>query len=616
MEATATEPVQVIELCAAKSGKEVLEVVQLSMAVSKPNTPVEFEPWKLWVASVIALDDRYDFDWEEAHQVLSSANATTDWRAETAAEGRALANGVLPKRWFMMCPPEVFRAALEVALEVGEEDETGPDSTLTVTTYVEGSALEETLVKQEQLLDKLIKDTKQRKEDGAPKPTYEEAMESVAYDYDLVKRCAWRAKATIPDVIEMLNIRLADKLDQKAAKRTQTLWEVWVGLVISSTANEAITPETATTFYRQANLGKEGCQVRRAFINAHLSDEWKLRIQTAWQDWRKEQSPPAPVQEAETPSEDHTPTPPDDAVDSEPTSESTVVPAPKPVRVVSTVPKPVKDHWTTDAHDDVWHQSHLGMYLRCGLQYQYRYVDGIVRPPALRMVSGTAGHKGVQVDIQSKIDTGELATGEQVKDAVSDEYERRLSLEGAQLDEEERLEDLDKVIGKHKDRAIEGALVYHELVAPKLNPIATERPFRISPPGRPYKLAGAMDIQELSGVRDLKFRARSRYQEEADNSIQLTMYALAVRVLDGELPARVGLDNVVKPPKKGTAFVKTVWSTRGLEDIKRLLRYTDWADSAKKRGDFHPADPTAWCCSPKWCGYWEICPFGAKGRVR
>ena len=31
-------------------------------------------------------------------------------------------------------------------------------------------------------------------------------------------------------------------------------------------------------------------------------------------------------------------------------------------------------------------------------------------------------------------------------------------------------------------------------------------------------------------------------------------------------------------------------------------------------GRYLPAAEDSWWCSERWCGYWNICPFGARGR--
>jgi RecB family exonuclease len=161
------------------------------------------------------------------------------------------------------------------------------------------------------------------------------------------------------------------------------------------------------------------------------------------------------------------------------------------------------------------------------------------------------------------------------------------------------------------DFAVACATLHHEQVAPALEPVAVERKFHVELPG-PFDLAGTIDVQEQARLRDTKTTAKSPSEDAADKSLQLTVYHYALS-REGTAVESVHLDYLVRGAK--TRKVVPLKSTRGTVDHERLLRLVDLAGRQIQSGIFLPCDPSAWCCSPRWCGYWDRCPFGARGTV-
>jgi hypothetical protein len=55
-------------------------------------------------------------------------------------------------------------------------------------------------------------------------------------------------------------------------------------------------------------------------------------------------------------------------------------------------------------------------------------------------------------------------------------------------------------------------------------------------------------------------------------------------------------------------------TTRGPEDWANLLRRIYLMLTQIHTGLFPPCDPSAWICSPQWCGYFWTCKYSIKGR--
>jgi hypothetical protein len=127
---------------------------------------------------------------------------------------------------------------------------------------------------------------------------------------------------------------------------------------------------------------------------------------------------------------------------------------------------------------------------------------------------------------------------------------------------------------------------------------------------------GEIDIFEKDGektaIRDTKTSAKSPTEDAAVKSEQLTAYAMATQVLDGQLPQYVALDYLVDL-KRGANTV-TIKSERDMEAIEVFLRRLTNAIHVLHTGIFTPASPNDWHCSERYCGYWNICPMVQKRK--
>jgi len=256
------------------------------------------------------------------------------------------------------------------------------------------------------------------------------------------------------------------------------------------------------------------------------------------------------------------------------------------------------------------HQSALSMLERCGMQFYYRYCENLVIPPAVAMVTGTGTHRSIEADLIKKIETGKLEDLDRLADvaaqAVKAEFEK-----GVVIDDEDK----GRPILAVRDDSIRAAqrlgALHHGSLAPTLQPIpgGVERKWVLELDGYPMDLAGTIDLQEKDAVRDAKTSKKTKNQKEADDSEQLTMYALAVKVIDGKAPDHLYLDNLVDLKEPKLAVFPT---TRNDEDMQVLLRRVERATEVIEAGKFMPCNSTEWMCSPKWCGYFARCPFSKK----
>jgi hypothetical protein len=252
------------------------------------------------------------------------------------------------------------------------------------------------------------------------------------------------------------------------------------------------------------------------------------------------------------------------------------------------------------------HVSGLEMLSKCGVQFERVYMNHERAIPGVAMLVGTATHKSVAVNLGNKIASGALLPIEAIKDAARDslvnEWEK-----GIKLDDEEVQSGIAAVKAGAIDKAVRLSALHATKTAPGIKPTHVERQWVVELPGFPVDLAGALDIQEgAETVRDTKTAAKTPSKTIADESIQLTAYALAVKVIDRQAVKKVQLDYLID---KSIPDAVPFTSTRDDDDFRTLLLRIERAVIAMQKGVFIPARETDWWCSAKYCGFHSTCPF-------
>ncbi len=238
--------------------------------------------------------------------------------------------------------------------------------------------------------------------------------------------------------------------------------------------------------------------------------------------------------------------------------------------------------------------SQIRLFLDCSAKYMFRYIFGIRVPIRSYFIRGRAIHKGIEHNYRQKIESHEDIGLAEVQEAAAAEFESMLA---------EAVWDEDEDPGKIKDTTIELVSLYHNEVAPNIQPVTAEQFFTIDL--GEYTLKGVIDLIDDGGnIRDTKSRGRTPSQREADESLQLTAYAMAYRELTGKKEQSVMLDNLVEL-KRGPKYVQ-LQSQRNEQDIRRFKNIANAVFGAIKGGAFCP-NPNSMMCSEKNCNFWKIC---------
>jgi len=255
----------------------------------------------------------------------------------------------------------------------------------------------------------------------------------------------------------------------------------------------------------------------------------------------------------------------------------------------------------------------LTMLWRCGEQYRRRYVKGERIPPGIALITGTATHRGIELNLKHKIEKNELLPIDVVEDIAREEVIKRWE-QGVLLEPEEKSRGEKVVKGEVIDVSTKLAKVHRVNLAPKLNPKSIEKPFALDiKENNEYGVKGVIDIIETKGekkeiIRDTKTAARVQ-KDAAEKSLQLTMYALAEKV-NGNKPSELYIDFLHK-----TKFeIITQKTKRTNADFEVLLNRIANGLKQLQAGIFPPSNPDQWWCSKKFCGYYDSCPFVKRAK--
>lgn len=241
----------------------------------------------------------------------------------------------------------------------------------------------------------------------------------------------------------------------------------------------------------------------------------------------------------------------------------------------------------------------------CGERYRQRYVQQIRTAPNFNRILGRAVDATVTQDLQSKIETGELLKPNNVTEIARLQVETIIRLDGISLTEAEAAKGMNRVRTELTQLAVQMSQLHHCYIAPRLVPTQVQRDFEIQIAG--HTITGRIDIQEGSrAIRDTKVSGRSPSSDEADRSLQLTIYAMACAQLDGRIPDRLYLDYLIHTTDPRVVKLET---TRARHHFHAVEERVLAAVKAVESGVFLPANPDAWFCSERYCAYFAGCRY-------
>lgn len=267
-------------------------------------------------------------------------------------------------------------------------------------------------------------------------------------------------------------------------------------------------------------------------------------------------------------------------------------------------------------------QSMINMFSRCAAQFENRYIKGIIIPPGVAARKGSSVHRGAEHNYRHIVDTGEPAPVDEVQDVTHDEFMRLVKEEGVWLADDE-VPEKEQILTTSMDEAIAASRFYHQQFAPLDHEIGLVEERLYADIGCGIPISGKPDVVCDGRIPDLKTSGKRWVTGREDLEIQPTMYRILCRENGlGELPFEYRILVNMKNAPKGD---NCIWDkeTGVCGEIRPAERTAEHEESLKARivtvksmldaGNFPPAFPDTWWCSPKWCGYFSKCKY-TKGR--
>lgn len=261
--------------------------------------------------------------------------------------------------------------------------------------------------------------------------------------------------------------------------------------------------------------------------------------------------------------------------------------------------------------------SQINMYLRCSMQWAYRYIHELKIPPSSALVQGSSYHKAMEFNLSQKIESKKDLPLEEVKASYSDQFDNLIT--EVDWNDEEKSQGIDKVKGSLKDEGIKITETAHTVFNPQIYPKEVESPFKISFDNTDYTLDGVIDVVDINNiVIDHKTTGKTPSTISQQEIIQGAIYSIAKNT------NQVMFNYVIKNKKQihnllgNSEFPsKTVSLTKNIDnsDKEYVLRLVSAIDAAVNKELFYP-NRASMMCSKKNCGYWAQCEKDWGGKVK
>lgn len=253
------------------------------------------------------------------------------------------------------------------------------------------------------------------------------------------------------------------------------------------------------------------------------------------------------------------------------------------------------------------HFSSLDRLWQCGEAFYRIYVVGERQDTNANLIVGIAVDTAVSRNMETKMTEGRLLPLEEVKAIARDTVLAEWSLKTVVLDREEKLIGEAAVMAEAIDKAVRLTSLHAREAAPHIEPTHVQRRWAIEIQGLPFDLVGAIDLQEgLKAGRDTKTSGKTPNHAIADQSDQITMYSLAILVLDGASPEEMILDYLID---NKLPVYRQFRSRRDADDYRVLMNRVENAAEVIQKGAFTPAQPTDWHCSLDYCSFARTCKY-------
>ncbi len=243
------------------------------------------------------------------------------------------------------------------------------------------------------------------------------------------------------------------------------------------------------------------------------------------------------------------------------------------------------------------------MWMKCGQQYEFRYVEKKKKPPSIFLIEGGSHHVALESNNNFKIVQHEDQSPKTLVRHFLGSFSHKRK-------------DIGDWAGETMDSVVRrGKLLlplYLKAFARYYQPHHAERKFEFHVGDVPFlcimDTAGRLKLPRMTrkqlGVIDYKTKGKTQPQAEMEGSLQISAYWWgSVNILKMKNPI-VGFCNLKKTVVPAIEWKPAVISVARLKWFRKLVMGTATHIS---KGCFPLAKPDSWYCSSKWCGYWDEC---------
>ena len=228
--------------------------------------------------------------------------------------------------------------------------------------------------------------------------------------------------------------------------------------------------------------------------------------------------------------------------------------------------------------------SQINTFLRCQLQWKFRYIDEIKVPPKPSMVVGTSFHKTMEKNFKHKIEKKEDLPLDLVEDIYNQEFEKGIEEVDEKPDEKE--------LGKIKDTGYKVTKKYRTEVAPKIFPEKVEA-HSIKEIEKGLSIQGYSDLIVKNTVIDFKVVNQKSTKITTDYQLQLEAYKFLFEEIK---KAQIHKAVQTKTPQILILNVNLPKSN------ERIINLSKKIAKVIKQGEFLPSGlGHTWACD--YCGY-------------
>jgi hypothetical protein len=252
--------------------------------------------------------------------------------------------------------------------------------------------------------------------------------------------------------------------------------------------------------------------------------------------------------------------------------------------------------------DNYLSATRVNMFMRCSMQYYFRYCEERIAPPSGAMSLGCSFHAAVEHNYRQKLDSRVDLKGAEILDAFSADFEERKH-ETAWLEDEEP--------GAFKDQGVGLLSEYHGVISPTVQPSSVEREFSIPFENKPWTFEGRVDLlDDKDTLIETKTIGRTPGKPEPAHLLQTTAYVTGFRSAgDKESGARIDYAVKNKKPKVVSHFFD-VQDTQIEFFLAQVARVAHMIENEM----FLP-NRNQRLCSHRFCGYATRCEQVCGGIV-